>query len=787
MRKSDKFFIFSLILMGTSGLIAQVVLLREILVTFYGNELSIGIILANWLILEALGAYIAGKKIRKSNWKIKKFIIIQFLFAVFLPLTVYLARILKPVIVTTPGEGIGIIPLFISTFFVLFPASFTHGALFSIGCEVYSSLNEKYRRSQDSGKSIGKVYVYETVGTLIGGILFTYLLIPYFNSFQIVIGVSLLNLILCTILSNFKFKSLLKNANFLSSKMLKIVSLVFLSIFLIALFNVNKISDYSIDRQWGEQNVIFHTDTKYQNLVVTKLEGEYTFFSNGVPYITVPNPNITSIESFSHFALLSHPDPKKILVISGGAGGIIREILKYPVERIDYLELDPELLKTVEKISVPLTEKELNSNRVNVIFKDGRLFVKSTDRKYDVILIGISLPTDLQENRLFTQEFFSLARKHLTENGVLMLSLPGSLSYLSKELKKVNACIYKTIYSVFPFLRVIPGDTNYFLASLNKKIEDISSSKLINRLKNRNIKVQSLVPDYIKYRLDSKWQNWFLQQIKNIKVNLNRDFKPIEVFYSLSYWNTLFSPYLDNFFSWIEKSIWNSLIFLIVIFIIVFFFFSFLEKFLHSFSVNNHVFSKTSISYVIVTTGFVGMIFDIALIFIFQSFYGYVYSWVGMLIAIFMVGTTVGSSYIIFKLEKLKDHFKSLIRIEVAIIIFTFLVPIIFSLTKPYLVEYNEILKFIFITLCFMAGIAVGLEFPLANKLHLDYVRKKQSFSEEVGSTAGLLYSADLIGGWIGGIVGGVILLPILGLIGTCILLIGIKISSLFIFYNFRV
>jgi spermidine synthase len=79
--------------------------------------------------------------------------------------------------------------------------------------------------------------------------------------------------------------------------------------------------------------------------------------------------------------------------------------------------------------------------------------------------------------------------------------------------------------------------------------------------------------------------------------------------------------------------------------------------------------------------------------------------------------------------------------------------------------------KVLFLTLSFISGFLTGSQFPLANKL---YLKKSRSLSQ----TAGLLYASDLLGGWFGGIVGAVVLLPVLGLTGTCLTVGLLKLTS---------
>src|SRR4030043_2430190 len=128
----------SLLIMGASGVVAQIVLLRELLISFLGNELTLGIILANWLILEAIGSFVIGKSVEKVKRKTEVFVFFQLFFSLTLPFAIYLSRIFKNLLLTTPGEGLGFSPIFYSSFLILLPVTLPHGALFTYGCKLYS-------------------------------------------------------------------------------------------------------------------------------------------------------------------------------------------------------------------------------------------------------------------------------------------------------------------------------------------------------------------------------------------------------------------------------------------------------------------------------------------------------------------------------------------------------------------------------------------------------------------------------------------------------------------------
>ena len=753
-----KRFVFAIFIMGLSGIIAEIVLLRELLITFYGNELSIGIILANWLILEAIGAFLLGKRIEHSRRKLEAFISLTIFFSLSFPIAIYLSRIVKEIIGVIPGEGLGLIPIFFSSFFILFTVSISHGALFTFGCKLYSL----YSKQKDA-TSIGRVYIYETLGTVAGGIGLTYLFIPYFHSLEIALGIALLNIFLCVyLLLGFR------------RRMLTGISVIFLFLigFLIFSGGGDLIHSSSVKVQWRGQEVVHYQNSIYGNVTVTKRGEQYTFFSDRTPIITAPDPDIAFVEEFVHLPMLSHPRPREILLIGGGVGGLINEILKHPsLERIDYAELDPLILEVVKKFTVPLTETELNDTKVNIKYIDGRLFVKTTSRKYDLVLVGLSNPSDLRVNRLFTKEFFTLVKKRLKEEGILVISLPGSLTYLGEELRNLNACIINTLKEVYPYVRIIPGEFNLFLASISPEVSFASHTQLSQRLKDRNLKVSLLIPAHIEYKLSPRWLNWFLESLEGGTEKINQDFLPIGLFYSLSYWNARFSPYMQKLFKVFETINLRFFFIPLVFFTLVFSLFVF--------KIKKSI--RLSVPLCITTTGFAGMIFNLVLIFAFQALYGYVFHWIGLLVTALMAGIAVGSLRMTSLLERIKNEFGLFIKIELAIILFSAILPVVFLIQNPYLDRPGTFfLQAIFLALSFFSGFLIGAQFPLANKIYLTFAAKLRK--PNLSGTAGLLYGADLFGGWIGGIIGGVILLPILGLFRTCMVIVMLKVVSLVIF-----
>lgn len=734
-------FIASIFVTGLSGIVAQIILLRELLVSFNGNELTLGIILANWLISEALGAYVLGRIIEKTRDKISVFISLVLIFCLVLPLSVYFCRVFKGLIGIPFGEPPGLSVIFLTSFLIILPVSFCHGALFSTACKITSK--------------IGRVYAWETIGTLIGGLLYTYLLIPLFNSFQVVFVVLLLNIVLCLRLFKYTQTKLLKLG--------LIATLVYISLFG---FYTKDIQIYSINRQWPKQEILASSNSVYGNITVTKRNRQHTFYYNGSPIIVTPFANIPFIEDFANLPLLFNDSPKKILLLGAGTGGLINELLKHNIDTIDYAELDPLIIQLVRKFPADLTQKELTDKRVKIINADSKAFLRKTTAKFDVILLGLSMPSDLLINRLFTKEFFLLVKSHLNQGGIFSFCIPGSFTYLSQELKDLNACILNALYEVYPYVRIIPGDYNIILASGLVQISQITAEEISQRMGERKINTKNLTPAYFDYRLNDQQLAWFKSSMFNATRKVNTDFKPFAVFVAMSLWNKQFSSNAYGFLKTMRVLDLKILLLLILLITIILFVVKFRSK----------AKFKVSTVYCIFTTGFFAMLVNLILIFSYQVVYGYLYHMIGLLISILMAGIALGSIVISANIKRIKNTLKLFVSLEILIMTFSlFLGFAILAMSS-----HASFAQIVFLILFFFAGFLTGAEFPLASQIYL------VKSGSGIGHVSGVLYFSDLIGGWLAGIFGGIIFLPILGLINTCFIIVFFKVSSLFLFLRFR-
>jgi len=239
-------FIILVFAAGFGGIVAQTILLRELLVLFSGNEYSIGIIISAWVISESIGAYTGGKFNKTFNPEILTYSVL--LFSIIFPICIYLTRIFKSLLDIPPGVGVGMVSILYSSFIILFPIGLLHGFFFTIACSVHNQMTDK-------GKiSAGRIYFYETLGTIAGGTVVSIFFVPFFNSFFIAMIIAVMGAISCIIFvkSADVFQLGRKNRLLLLSS-----SILSIMVCIMMIFNVdNKIHMASINIQWAKQNVV---------------------------------------------------------------------------------------------------------------------------------------------------------------------------------------------------------------------------------------------------------------------------------------------------------------------------------------------------------------------------------------------------------------------------------------------------------------------------------------------------------------------------------------------------
>jgi spermidine synthase len=741
----------SMILAGASAMASQIVFMREFLVVFYGNEISIGFILASWLIWGAFGSAILGPFSDRIRARIRLFAMCQFALAIILPATLLFVRLSRMLMGITAGEVIGFPPMMLTTFVVLCLPCAVMGFMFSLACRMYRDV------ADSPAGGVARVYVMEAIGALSGGLLVSYFMIRVVSSFSILFLLSFLNLLASAAMQR-------HGEPFRIKKTIIRLTAAFLLLGTIAVFSGGGdwIRRFSRERLWTGFNVIDSKNSIYGNITVTERGRQRSFYENGLHLYTVPDR--LSAEEAVHFALLESEDPENVLLIGGGVGGLLGEVLKYPVKRVDYVELDPEIINMAKKHLAGEYTAVLDRPEVNIINEDGRFFVKRALVSYDCIIINLGDPYTAQLNRFYTVEFFRELDRILNKRGVVSFALTSSENYISGELRDYLRSIFLSAREVFPDVFVVPGDTAYFLASNSPAVLTGNSDVLMERMKNRRVDATYVREYYLFDKLSEGRVSYAKKTIEeNVDVGLNRDFKPVSYYYSTVFWSTHFdTPAFRRILRAVTpENIWLTVSFFCALILLFGFWRRKRQK-------------KRAVLLAVMTTGFAEINFQIAVILSFQVIYGYVFYKLGVIVTSFMIGLALGGWIIAKRMDRIKNDMAVFSWTQVSICIYPLILPLIFlwlSRTRTDAVTWLGA-NLIFPFLPIVSGIIGGIQFPLANKIYLEN-------RDELGRVAGLSYGLDLLGACAGSFLAAAFLIPILGIFQTCFLVALINVTVL--------
>jgi len=740
------------IISGFSSMAAQVILLREFFVVFYGNELSIGLILASWLFWVAIGSAFLGNLISRLKDKTSIFVISQLGLGLLFIFDILLIRSARSFLGISIGEMIGFFPMAIAGLIILAPVCILLGLMFSLASQIYQD------ESRIAAGRIGLIYMFEAIGAMCGGLLTSLIFIRFFTAFEIAGIFAWFNILAAIVLNRSLAKTKL---NLILGIIAKLIFITLIFIWLAK--GWDKLEQYSITKQWRGYRLLAAKNSIYGNIVVTQSPNQISFFHDGLYLYTVPDK--LSSEEAVHFALLEHPRPQDLLIIGAGVGGLIEEALQHPLKTVDYMELDPLIIKLAGTYLNPRDYSYLKDSRVTIRNLDGRFFIKRTDRKYDCIITHLGEPYTAQLNRYYTVEFFREVKKILRQGGIFSFALKSSENYISFEQRNLLNSIYASLKAVFRDIKVIPGNTAYFLACDEDGLLTYDYKILMHRAQERKLDLKYVREYYLFSSLTKERISYLENALKSGgPVPLNYDFRPVSYYYGIIFWSTYFKdPFLKKVLQATgEGIIWKVLF---GIFGVIFLYLLFSRK--------QGLYKKSALLAVMVV-GFTGISLQVLALISFQVLYGYLFYKLGIILTAFMLGLTLGSWLMVKMIPRLKQERRVFLMLQGSVVIYSLVFPLFllgFCHSRSDTIAWlGSNIFFTFLPI--IAGFIGGLQFPLANKICLGR-------RSEAGNAAGLVYGIDLLGSCLGAFLLSVFLIPVLGIIKTSFLLAIINFISL--------
>ncbi len=736
---------------GFTSTIAQVVLMRELVATFYGNELLFGLVLTAWLAWVAVGSWglarLAERRPPRSRGGGKggtgTFAAGLVLAAALLPAQIALVRGVRTLLGVTPGAFVEFGPMVGAVVLIPAPLCLLAGFLFTLGT----------RLTVEQGGVAGQAYVWESIGAVVGGALFSFALIRWLDPFQTALLVSAINLTVALLIY---LSTCPSTPTPTPPHPRALLPLGFLALLLLCSLPLGRfLHDATLRWQWSD--LAFVADSPYGRLMVQARDGQRIFFTNGLLAFETQG---TFPEEVAHFPLLAHPNPQEVLLVGGGVAGDLREILKHPVASVTYVELDPLLIEAAQAYLPPGDAAVLNDPRVTLALTDGRLYVKrcsepacpelaegTTCHTFDVVILDLPEPATGALNRFYTREFFAEVRAAINTGGVFALGLPSAENYWSPELARRNGSIYHTLRAVFPEVVVLPGEHNFFLAS-DAPLET-DPAVLAGRLERRGVETRWVTPGYIEYVFTTdRFAQVRAELAATAGVRLNGDLTPICYYYDLALWLSRFYPNLRGpFESASLVSLWWVAVPLALVVLLARWW-----RGLHPEAQPE----GWTVPFAIAAIGLAEMTLEVVILFAFQVLHGTIYAEVSLIVTAFMAGLALGGAASNRLLPSLSSPpvggtRRMLIAVQATIAVYSGLFPLILSLPIP-------APALVFPLLALVAGTLTGMAFPLA-------VALMQGSAERV---AGSLYGADLVGGCLGALLSAVLFVPVLGIPQTC-------------------
>jgi spermidine synthase len=757
--------------MGFSVATAQGLLIRLLLVSFSGNELSIGLMLGNWLSAEAAGSLLASRLAHRLNNARRCFALLNMAFAITLLLTICAGYLVRRIARAAPGEALGLSAIFWASL-VLAPLSAIHGAMFSVGCE--ARLEHRGDGTADDAASqpngyhvIGWLYSGEALGATCGAALLSFVLVSRLDPLQIGLLLALLSLATAGLL--LRSPQVGRHSGWAAA----IAALATMSLCFLLSPQAPALHRALVQARWSTTfPIVYDRDSPYGNVAVSKLLGQYTFLVNGAPILTTPFPDIAAAEEVVHLPLLFHANPRRVLVIGGGLGGVLDELLKYPLQSVDYAELDPLVIEAVRAFPTDLTERELGDSRLSVHTVDGRQLLKEAATgprplsseagpyRYDIVLLNLPYPSTLELNRFYTEEFFQMVRLVLETDGLVVFPAPGSLTYIGPGVRDLNLMLRTGLQAVFPQVRAIPGDRNLWLASPTLPLAAATPQELVSTWQDRALATHFITAEVVRERFDPQRLAWFEAALQSAQpIERNRDLIPTGVLYGLAYWGQIFAPGTYHLLTIVHRiRLWHWCLLAATLALLA----GLVQRI-------QRRWKPMAVPVVVATTGFSGMVCDLLIVLLFQTIYGYVYRYVGLIIAAFMAGLALGGWAVMRRRPPCATGRQALIRSEMALILYWLVLPLVLSALAS--TRALELVMPALLLLNALGGCLVGWQFPLSSQLYLR--------TGTASHSAGALYAADLTGAFWGALTVGIALLPALGTVATCLFMVVLKACSL--------
>jgi spermidine synthase len=311
---------------------------------------------------------------------------------------------------------------------------------------------------------VAKVLTFDYVGALVGSLLFALVLVPKLGLVRTSLLFGALNcavaLVTTWVLGDRIYRP--------ERTSLRIKGALLLCALAAAFIGADRIVSLS-EQNLFETPVIYAEQTAYQRIVITRGGGGQQLYLNG-------NLQFNSVDEYRYHEALVHPallraaHKKRVLVLGGGDGLAVREVLKHPeVERVTLVELDPGMIRLAREGEAmrALNDESLHDPRVEVVVRDALVWLDRElgERRFDVVIVDFPDPNNFSLGKLYSTWFYTLLQRAMHDETVVSVQSTSPL-FARKSFWCVVETMRATGLFALPYHALVPsfGEWGYVLA-----------------------------------------------------------------------------------------------------------------------------------------------------------------------------------------------------------------------------------------------------------------------------------------------------------------------------------
>ncbi|MGM9957300.1 MAG: polyamine aminopropyltransferase [Peribacillus sp.] len=339
------------------------------------------------------------------------------------------------------------------------------------GLEVPLLIRKSEEIDADLKESTANVLGWDYVGSLLGTVAFAFWLKPTLGLIKTGFFIAFINIIVALWIS-FAFKKEIQQTYIRLTGIL-------LTIVIGLGFLYGEQYAHTLEQKLYRDPIVFSKDTKYQKIIMTKDTGDLRLYQNGQLQFAESDEHRYH-EALVHIPMSLSDKNTNVLVLGGGDGLATRELLKYKeIQNITLVDLDPEMttLSKENPLLTKLNQNSFHSKKVHIINEDAFSYLKNADDVYDVILVDLPDPNNESLNKLYTWEFYSLVRNHLTPTGFTSIQSTSPV-FATAAFWTISNTVKSTGLYVDNYHLDIPSFGNWGFTLASREKFDIETAEL---------------------------------------------------------------------------------------------------------------------------------------------------------------------------------------------------------------------------------------------------------------------------------------------------------------------